>query len=186
MNRDAMAKATYAELFRWLVDRINDQLLSTRQIQEGAEPCSIGLLDIFGFDSFVINSLEQLLINYCNEKLQSYFNRYIFEVECEVYRSEGVVVPMTPDRLSNAAEIGRLEGVPDEANTGKLKPGLIDIIDYQATNKNGSDDELRKAIGVRFPEGRDSVIKYPTLYDKVQDAKKCFYFQHLLVGSRTI
>ena len=178
MSRDAMAKAVYSELFRWLVDRINAQLLPPRQAPGGAKPCSIGLLDIFGFESFAVNSLEQLLINYCNEKLQSYFNKFIFEIECEVYRSEGVEVPIAPDRLSNEAEIRRLEGEPDTAVPGRLKQGLIDMIDYQANHKNGSDDELRNAIGARFPEGRDSIIQYPKVNDRVTDAKKCFYFQH--------
>lgn len=50
------------------------------------------MLDIFGFEFFQTNSLEQLCINFCNEKLQFYFNEHIFSLELAEYKSEGVDV----------------------------------------------------------------------------------------------
>uniref|UniRef100_A0A8C8WXS9 Myosin XIX n=1 Tax=Panthera leo TaxID=9689 RepID=A0A8C8WXS9_PANLE len=65
-RRDCLAKLVYARLFDWLVSVINSSIC--------ADPDSwttfIGLLDVYGFESFPSNSLEQLCINYANEKLQ--------------------------------------------------------------------------------------------------------------------
>ena len=54
-----------------------------------AENNFIGLLDIFGFEAFGTNSLEQLLINYANERLQQQFNFFVFKLEEQEFQAEG-------------------------------------------------------------------------------------------------
>ncbi|XP_077382231.1 uncharacterized protein LOC144021878 isoform X6 [Festucalex cinctus] len=83
---EALAKATYERLFRWLVHRVNRAL--DRRQRQGAS--FIGILDIAGFEIFLLNSFEQLCINYTNEKLQQLFNHTMFILEQEEYQREGI------------------------------------------------------------------------------------------------
>ncbi|XP_076987028.1 myosin-14 isoform X1 [Tamandua tetradactyla] len=83
---EALAKATYERLFRWLVQRLNRAL--DRSPRQGAS--FLGILDIAGFEIFQLNSFEQLCINYTNEKLQQLFNHTMFVLEQEEYQREGI------------------------------------------------------------------------------------------------
>lgn len=83
---EAIGKACYERLFRWLVNRINRSLDRTKR--QGAS--FIGILDMAGFEIFELNSFEQLCINYTNEKLQQLFNHTMFILEQEEYQREGI------------------------------------------------------------------------------------------------
>lgn len=112
-KRDALAKLTYSSMFLWLVTCINETLDKTSNSNysspkkkrnrlaawsspiDGDIGCTddsvfIGVLDIYGFECFQENGYEQLLINYCNEKLQRQFNENVFTVEQNLYSSEGI------------------------------------------------------------------------------------------------
>ncbi|XP_009464993.1 PREDICTED: myosin-3, partial [Nipponia nippon] len=81
----ALAKAVFEKMFLWMVVRINQQL-DTKQPRQ----YFIGVLDIAGFEIFDFNSLEQLCINFTNEKLQQFFNHHMFVLEQEEYKKEGI------------------------------------------------------------------------------------------------
>mmetsp|Transcript_102334 Transcript_102334/g.153344 ORF Transcript_102334/g.153344 Transcript_102334/m.153344 type:complete len:1158 (+) Transcript_102334:210-3683(+) len=91
-SSDAFAKEIYAKVFLWLVRAINDATCAENNYPGGKEINYglIGLLDIFGFESFPVNGFEQLCINYCNEKLQQKFTRDIFQSVQEEYKAEGL------------------------------------------------------------------------------------------------
>ncbi|CAA0829324.1 Myosin family protein with Dil domain [Striga hermonthica] len=84
-SRDALAKTIYSRLFDWIVEKINNSI--------GQDPNSkaiIGVLDIYGFESFKHNSFEQFCINFTNEKLQQHFNQHVFKMEQEDYEKEQI------------------------------------------------------------------------------------------------
>ncbi|CAB1432176.1 unnamed protein product [Pleuronectes platessa] len=82
----ALAKSIYERMFLWMVIRIN-QMLDTKQQRN----YYIGVLDIAGFEIFDFNTLEQLCINFTNEKLQQFFNHTMFVLEQEEYKKEGII-----------------------------------------------------------------------------------------------
>ncbi|KAG9135235.1 hypothetical protein Leryth_013509 [Lithospermum erythrorhizon] len=84
-GRDTLAKTVYARLFDWLVEKINRSVGQDRDSK-----IQIGVLDIYGFESFKYNSFEQFCINFANEKLQQHFNEHVFKMEQEEYRKEEI------------------------------------------------------------------------------------------------
>jgi myosin heavy subunit len=130
--RDAMIKRVYAELFQFVVNKINGAL------SEGQKKRSnfIGVLDIFGFESFVTNSFEQLCINFCNEKLQFHFNEHIFRMEQALYEAEGVPISCTDFKDNKPA----LELMEAKAT------GIFSMCDEEISVPRGSDDGMLTKI----------------------------------------
>lgn len=85
-RRDCLAKLIYARLFDWLVSVINSSIYAAPD----SWTTFIGLLDVYGFESFPDNSLEQLCINYANEKLQQHFVAHYLRAQQEEYALEGL------------------------------------------------------------------------------------------------
>ncbi|KAK7925680.1 hypothetical protein WMY93_007990 [Mugilogobius chulae] len=86
VRRDCLAKVIYAEIFEWLVSFINTSICTN----SSAWTNFIGILDVYGFECFQTNNLEQLCINYANEKLQQHFVSHYLKAQQEEYVSEGL------------------------------------------------------------------------------------------------
>lgn len=86
IRRDCLAKVIYAQLFEWLVTFINNSMCADNSKWSNF----IGLLDVYGFECFLLNNLEQLCINYANEKLQQHFVAHYLKAQQEEYVAEGL------------------------------------------------------------------------------------------------
>ncbi|KAL3913311.1 MAG: hypothetical protein SGPRY_008025, partial [Prymnesium sp.] len=118
-TRNAIAKTLYAAVFDHLVDRINTTL-SEGEMEEGRY---IGLLDVFGFENFENNSLEQLCINFTNERLQQLFMDCLVKREQAEYAREGIQTSQIvyPDNSAQIALIdGKVTGGSDENFVSRL------------------------------------------------------------------
>lgn len=121
--RDALAKRIYGELFAWLVALIN------RALDTGIpRKHFIGVLDIYGFETFEINSFEQFSINYANEKLQQQFNSHVFKLEQDEYIKEEISWTMI-DFYDNQPCIDLIED----------RLGVLALLDEECRVPQGSD-----------------------------------------------
>jgi len=84
-NRDALAKALYGIVFNFIVKGSNMAIGYKNDVK-----LFVGVLDIFGFECFKMNSFEQLCINFTNERLQQFFNQFVFKLEEQLYEREGI------------------------------------------------------------------------------------------------
>eukprot|EP00746_Dinoflagellata_sp_MGD_P147503 gnl/MRDRNA2_/MRDRNA2_79839_c0_seq2.p1 gnl/MRDRNA2_/MRDRNA2_79839_c0~~gnl/MRDRNA2_/MRDRNA2_79839_c0_seq2.p1 ORF type:complete len:1840 (+),score=496.69 gnl/MRDRNA2_/MRDRNA2_79839_c0_seq2:156-5675(+) len=83
----ALVRVIYGLLFTFLVVRVNEAIQLSGKLA-GTHFC--GVLDIFGFEHFKVNSFEQLCINFTNERLQQFFNQFVFKEENRLYQEEGI------------------------------------------------------------------------------------------------
>ncbi|CAL9694873.1 unnamed protein product [Knipowitschia caucasica] len=127
----ALAKSIYEKLFLWMVIRIN-QMLDTKQQRNHY----IGVLDIAGFEIFDFNTLEQLCINFTNEKLQQFFNHTMFVLEQEEYKKEGIIWEFIDFGMDLAACIELIE-----------KPmGIFAILEEECMFPKASDTTFKNKL----------------------------------------
>jgi myosin heavy chain 6/7 len=81
-----IGRKIYELVFRFIVDKCNETIIDPTM----KKVHYIGCLDIAGFEIFDYNGFEQICINFCNEKLQQFFNQHMFVLEQEEYVREGI------------------------------------------------------------------------------------------------
>ncbi len=88
-----LSRSIYSRCFNWILSAINECLeFSQSQPEQRATKKAfyIGVLDIVGFEIYEYNGFEQLCINYTNERLQQFFNHFVFVLEQQEYVQEAI------------------------------------------------------------------------------------------------
>ncbi|XP_062922042.1 unconventional myosin-Va isoform X4 [Mobula hypostoma] len=153
--RDALAKHIYASLFNWIVHHVNKALRASVK-----QHSFIGVLDIYGFETFEINSFEQFCINYANEKLQQQFNMHVFKLEQEEYMKEQIPWTLI-DFYDNQPCINLIEA----------KLGILDLLDEECKMPKGSDDTWAQKL-------YNTHLNKTTLFHKPRMSNRAFIIQH--------
>ncbi|KAM4553324.1 unconventional myosin-Vc [Fundulus diaphanus] len=152
--RDALAKQIYAHLFDCIITRINTAL----QVP-GNQHAFIGVLDIYGFETFDINSFEQFCINYANEKLQQQFNLHVFKLEQEEYMKEDIPWTLI-DFYDNQPVIDLIEA----------KMGVLDLLDEECLFPQGTDQSWLQKLS--------NYLEANPLFEKPRLSNEAFVIQH--------
>ncbi|KAM9963611.1 hypothetical protein ACTFIW_006847 [Dictyostelium discoideum] len=146
-TRDALSKALYVRLFASIVEKINVKFIQntgSKDLQGGYSSkrnnLFIGVLDIFGFENLSSNSLDQLLINFTNEKLQQQFNLNVFENEQKDYLQEGIPWS-TSNFIDNKECIELVE---------KKSYGLLSLLDDECMMPKGSEVTLLEKYNKQY------------------------------------
>ncbi|XP_042074678.1 unconventional myosin-Va isoform X4 [Haplochromis burtoni] len=153
--RDALSKHIYAKLFNWIVEHVNKALVTNVK-----QHSFIGVLDIYGFETFEINSFEQFCINYANEKLQQQFNMHVFKLEQEEYMKEQIPWTLI-DFYDNQPCINLIEA----------KMGILDLLDEECRMPKGSDDSWAQKL-------YNTHLKTCSLFEKPRMSNRAFIIQH--------
>jgi len=196
--KEALIKATYGALFAYLVKRINSCINGQRRREhensdeneensgegkienlegEGSNSsieqqlksdAFIGVLDIFGFESFEENSFEQLCINYCNESLQQQFNKFVFKLEQAEYEKEGIS--------------WNFIAFPDNQNVldliHKKRTGVLSILDEQSFLGQCTDQSFAQSVYQKCTSSRSSQNINPLSASTQQMANGTFSIKH--------
>uniref|UniRef100_A0A8B9S0G5 Myosin VC n=1 Tax=Accipiter nisus TaxID=211598 RepID=A0A8B9S0G5_9AVES len=153
--RDALAKKIYSHLFDFIVERINQALQFP-----GKQHTFIGVLDIYGFETFDVNSFEQFCINYANEKLQQQFNLHVFKLEQEEYMKEDIPWTLI-DFYDNQPVIDLIEA----------KMGILELLDEECLLPHGTDGNWLQKLYNNF-------VNKNALFEKPRMSNTSFIVQH--------
>ena len=150
---EALIKAIYGANFDFIVEMINKSIHNEKEVKKRGDKtvsACIGLLDIFGFETFESNTYEQMCINYTNETLQQHFNKHVFKLEQQEYEREGI--------------LWKFISFPDNQDVLDLvemkRVGIMSVLDEQCIVEWGSDDKFVQQLYHRCG-GHDRFVATP-------------------------
>lgn len=162
-SRDSLSKCLYIQLFAWAVDTINRTLyVNDSPRAHDKQRQYLGILDIAGFECFDHNSLEQLLINLCNEHLQQFFNTFVFRSELDDYEKEGLKFQCDVSFTDNADVLQLVDG----------RGGLLDMLDEEVVMPKATDESY--VSKVKSGHSKHQCFVLPKINSRVKFGVKHF------------
>ncbi|CAD7079978.1 unnamed protein product [Hermetia illucens] len=146
-SRDALAATMYNRVVDWIVIKININLAFPRAVF--GDKHSIHIYDMFGFECFKRNGIEQLMVNTLNEQMQYHYNQITFAnaayeqgiIDSLFCEFDGVP-PVTVNYYDNKQVLDQLLTKPE---------GLFSIIDDASKTAQDHEAILEKVQNKRSP-----------------------------------
>lgn len=146
-QRDELVTVLYSLLFTWLIEQINSKLCSDNTHN------FIGILDLPGMEVSKQEPLgmNNLCLNYINERLQSYISKYIFESSGVEYSLDGLDYAVIESPTS-ASCIDLFD---------QPRHGIIDIVNSfskksTSASTGRSNDQVMLETIIKYQNGNES------------------------------
>lgn len=180
--RATVAQELYSALFGWLTKRVVQGISPPRGVHTSRR---LGLLDLYGFEVFAVNGFEQLLINYCNERLQQLFNRQVFACEAQEYAAEGLDGDGHWHHVSGACHLpalslfegGRASGI-SAGTSGGNSLGIFSIINDRSRCGFGNTDAKQSDGSALVESITAACAKHPAFCRAGKESKLQFGVRH--------
>ncbi|EUD68161.1 hypothetical protein C922_01179 [Plasmodium inui San Antonio 1] len=151
----SISKDIYNKIFEHITKKINEFLNNNKELDR-----YIGILDIFGFEIFLKNSLEQLLINIANEEIHNIYLYVVYEKESNLYKSEGIIAESVK-YTTNESIIDLLRG----------KTSVISILEDSCLAPGKKDESIVGVYANKF-------AKHPQYVTCKRDMNGSFVIKH--------
>lgn len=151
-------------MFNYIVDKQFDK----SGVEKKNKYQTLGVLDISGFEVLAINSLEQLSINYCNERTQKLFTSSYFDQEKQLFEKEGLGKYVSDYQLNTNYEV-----IKAIDNPKGIPKGIFQVLD-EVVKSNRTDGS--------FIVGTTEALKNNPAYEKSKLKNDKFKIEHSSSG----
>nr|CAD2178045.1 unnamed protein product [Meloidogyne enterolobii] len=168
-SAQALAKCLYERVFNWILAKCNKAIgINNNEENENKEMKNnkfIGVLDMAGFEIMERNSFEQLCINFTNERLQQFFNDFLFVREQQEYTREGI-------QWTEQSYGDDLQPTIDLIE----KPlGILSLLQEECIVPNGSELSLLEKMFQRLSHTA------PSVFSKAKQTSRTLNFGHFTI-----
>lgn len=179
--RNSLARQIYMQLFNYIVFRVNRYLSGI-----STETKNLNILDIFGFENFEQNGLDQFCINWCNEKLHDLYVRETFEFQKDILISEDICDKKIVDEIRDKCNMR-----PSSLSAIEKDVGLADLIleeSFINGNAKNLGQKIKNVLNLKITPNNKLIFEHfngEVEYDLddflMKNKEKCILSPHILM-----